>query len=203
MATKILVVDDEREIRRFLSAGLGSADVDLIEASTGKEGVQFAASYNPDLVIVDLGLPDIDGIEVITRIREWSSVPIIVLSARGDDSNKVKALESGADDYLTKPFSVPDLRARIGAHLRRSADAAGDESPTVVFGDIHVDLSLHLVKRAGAEVHLTPLEFDLLALLIRNANKVLSHQLILSSVWGVAYATHTQNLRVVMPILRL
>ena len=202
MTHKILIVDDEKEIRRFLTAGLETGEFQVIEAATGKEGVQFAATYNPDIAIIDLGLPDIDGLEVISRIREWSSIPIIVLSARGEDASKVHALEGGADDYLTKPFSVPELRARIGAHLRRSADSVKGEVPTFVFGDVLVDLSQRSVRRDGQEVHLTPLEFDLLALLVRNPNKVLSHQLILTRVWGPAYAGQTQNLRVFMANLR-
>ena len=199
--SKILIIDDEREILRFLSAGLGDTEFELLESSAGKEGIQFVATFNPDLVLLDIGLPDLNGIDVIRRVREWSQVPIIVLSARGDEESKIKALELGADDYITKPFSVGELKARIRAHLRRTADVEGSP-PVVTFGNIEVRLVDRVVRKAGQEVHLTPLEFDLLALLVRNSNKVMSHRLLLSRVWGAAYADQTQYLRVFMGTLR-
>jgi len=194
-----LIVDDEQAIRKLLRTSLSESH-SVVEASTGEEGLRLAATNNPGVVLLDLGLPDIDGIEVIRRLREFSSAPIIILSAREQDGDKVIALDTGANDYLTKPFSVAELQARMRVALRASNPSS--EAPVIEFGDVRVDLVRREVSRAGSAVHLTPIEFNLLVLLLRHSDRVLTHRQVLTEVWGAAYARQTQYLRVFMRNLR-
>lgn len=199
----VLVVEDEAQMRRFLRATLTAQGYRLIEASTAAEAVLLATSHNPDLVLLDLGLPDLDGFALTRRLREWSQVPIIVLSARGREDDKVEALDAGADDYVTKPFGVSELLARMRVALRHAeAGAAAAASQVLEFGPLRVDLVRREVKRAGQEVHLTPTEYRLLTLLARNAGKVLTHRQILKQVWGPNDAERTHYVRVHMAELR-
>jgi two-component system, OmpR family, KDP operon response regulator KdpE len=199
---KVLLIEDDQQIRRFLRVTLPANGFDLIEAETGTEGVRLAASHNPDLVLLDLGLPDIEGIEVVRRLREWTALPIVILTARGQDADKVSTLDAGADDYLTKPFSVPELLARLRVALRHAARTDASQETLFAFGDIAVDLAARIVRRAGDEVHLTPMEYKLLATLVRHAGKVLTHRQLLSEVWGPSHVDQTQYLRVFMGTLR-
>ncbi|MFL6206567.1 MAG: response regulator transcription factor [Acidimicrobiales bacterium] len=195
--TVVLVVDDDTAIRRTVSAGLRARDYEVREAENGEGAVQSVASDPPDLVILDLGLPDIDGVDVCRRIRAWSQVPILVLSAEASDYRKVLALDEGADDYLTKPFSMPELLARVRVALRhRSAAGALDEATELRVGDLLVDLARHRVLVGEREVDLTPKEFDFLALLARWPGRVLTHRAILQEVWGPEYGHETHYLRV-------
>ncbi|HTP61109.1 MAG TPA: two-component system response regulator KdpE [Burkholderiales bacterium] len=197
----ILVVEDEPEIRRFLRTSLATEDYRVVEAETGERGAIEAGTLKPDLAIVDLGLPDIDGIEVIRRIRKWSPLPIIVLSARAREQSKVEALDAGADDYVTKPFAVGELLARVRVALRHASRApSGEES--LAFGDATVDLRRRKVMRAGTEVHLTPLEFRLLTCLARHLGMVVTHRQLLREVWGPSHVEHTHYLRIYMKQLR-
>jgi two-component system KDP operon response regulator KdpE len=196
----VLLVEDEPEMRRFIRASLGAHGYRLVEATTGKEGTTLAASHNPELVLLDLGLPDEDGLSVTGRLREWSKVPIIVISARGREEDKVRALDAGADDYLTKPFGVNELLARMRVALRHAQRGAVE--PVLNVGDLEIDLEKRVVKRDGAEVHLTPIEYRLLALLAQHAGKVLTHRQILSEVWGPGSAHQTHYVRVHMAELR-
>ncbi len=187
--TPVLVIEDEAPIRCFLRAYLESQDFRLIEAESGEEGIGLAASHQPALILLDLGLPGMDGLEVIRRIRQWTATPILVLSARGKEQDKIDALDAGADDYLTKPFGVGELSARLRVALRHSAlsaGGAGDSAPAPVFrcGELTVDLAARRVRLAGQEVHLTPIEFKLLAFLVRHAGKVVTHRQLLKEVWG-------------------
>jgi len=200
--TRILVIEDEPAIRRFLKAGLGSEGLSIVEAETGESGIQEAARLQPSLVLLDLGLPDIDGLEVVRRIREWSEVPIIVLSARGQESDKIAALDAGADDYLTKPFSIGELQARIRVALRHLERGSPNPEPIFEDGDLRVDVARQLVFKSGQELRLTAIEFRLLALLVRNAGRVLTHRQILTAVWGSEYEFDTHTLRVHMGNLR-
>jgi len=202
-APRVLLIEDEPEIRRFLRASLVAHNFVLDEAATGREGLLQAASQPADVVILDLGLPDISGFEVIAQIRGWSSVPIIVLSARGQESDKVAALDAGADDYLTKPFSVGELLARLRVALRHQA-RVDESSASSVFtaGELHVDLARRQVLLAGNEVHLTPTEYRLLITLIKHAGKVLTHRQLLKEVWGPGCAHETHYLRVYINQLR-
>ena len=196
-----LLVEDEAEIRRFVRTALEAEGWSVRESSTLKEGVVDAATEKPDLAILDLGLPDGDGKDFITQVRAWSGMPIIVLSARVDESDKVAALDAGADDYLTKPFGVAELRARVRAALRRR-NAPADSGGVFRFGDVEVDRDSRTVRRAGAVVHLTPVEYRLLQLLIANAGKVLTHRHILREVWGPSHVEHHHYARVYMGHLR-
>jgi two-component system KDP operon response regulator KdpE len=199
----VLVVEDEPQMRRFLRATLSSHGYRLVEAEGAAEGIARATSYNPDLVLLDLGLPDGDGLDVTKRMREWTATPIIVLSARGQESDKVEALDAGADDYLTKPFGASELLARMRVALRHAARPAGDAlEPSVSFGDIRVDLVKRQVFRADAEVHLTPIEYKLLTTLAKSAGKVITHRQLLKEVWGPNAANQTHYLRVYMAQLR-
>jgi len=181
----VVLIEDEPEIRRFLRASLTSHGYRLFEAVTGAEGLQEAQSRQPDIVVLDLGLPDVDGLEVIRRLRQWTGVPIIVLSARGQEQDKVAALDAGADDYLTKPFSVPELLARLRVALRHAARAGGDERSSVVtVGELVVDLGARRVTLAGAELRLTNLEYKLLVALARHPGRVLTHGQLMREVWG-------------------
>jgi two-component system KDP operon response regulator KdpE len=198
---RILVVDDEAQIRRALSAGLRAAGHDVALASDGEEALVAAAASPPDVIILDLVMPGIDGIGVIDQVRAWSDVPIIVLSAHATERDKVEALDSGADDYLTKPFGMAELLARVRAALRR---AAGRNSTDTLldFGRLKIDLAARTIRVEDEEVHLTPTEFDLLRELATNADKVLTHQMLLTRVWGPAADSSTHYLRVYMNHLR-
>jgi two-component system, OmpR family, KDP operon response regulator KdpE len=197
----ILLVEDEPEIRYFVRTSLGAEGYRVVEAETGERGAIEAGTQKPDLAIVDLGLPDIDGIEVIRRIRAWSPMPIVVLSARAREQAKVEALDAGADDYVTKPFGVGELLARVRVALRHAARApSGDE--LLAFGDASVDLQKRQVRRAGAEVHLTPIEFRLLACLAQHMGMVVTHRQLLREVWGPSHIEHSHYLRIYMKQLR-
>ncbi|WP_298434972.1 response regulator [Geobacter sp.] len=197
---RILVVDDEAAIQRFLRTALATGEFYLHQAESGHEALAAAATLRPDLILLDLGLPDLDGIEVIKRIREWSQVPIIVLSVREREDDKVEALDAGADDYLTKPFGVAELVARIRVALRRSVQQAPE--PVYRVGELEVDLARRRVLSGGTEVQLTPTEYELLRLLVTHAGKVLTHRQILSRIWGVAYLEQPHVLRVNISNLR-
>jgi two-component system KDP operon response regulator KdpE len=202
-APLILVIEDEPQMRRFLRAALGAQEYRLVEAITARDGLAQAASRNPDIVLLDLGLPDRDGLEVTRELRQWSAAPIIVLSARHREPDKVEALDLGADDYLTKPFGVEELLARIRVALRHAAQpVGGPPEPIFEAGDLRVDLARREVRRGGQEVHLTPTEYKLLTLLIRHAGKVLTHRQLLKEVWGVNYANQSHYVRVYMAQLR-
>jgi two-component system KDP operon response regulator KdpE len=199
----VLVVDDEPQIRRFLRPALEAHGYRVIEAATATEATVAARTHNPDCVLLDLALPDGDGIEVTRRLREWSAAPIIVVSARGKEADKVAALDAGADDYLTKPFGTGELLARLRVAERHAARFRDDaREPVFEAGDLRVDLGGREVTRAGEAVHLTPLEFKLLATLVRHAGKVLTHRQLLKEVWGPTAVAETQYLRVYMAQLR-
>jgi two-component system KDP operon response regulator KdpE len=198
----VLLIEDEPQMRRFLRAALGGTEYDLVEASTAREGLAQAAGRNPDLILLDLGLPDADGIDVARQIREWSRTPIIVLSARGQERDKIAALDAGADDYLTKPFGVGELLARMRVALRHAQTPEGDGQPVFEGGGIRVDLARRQVFRGEEEVHLTPLEYKLLACLVRHAGMVLTHRQLLKEVWGINAINQTHYLRVYMTQLR-
>jgi two-component system KDP operon response regulator KdpE len=199
----VLLIEDEPQMRRFLRAMLQGGGYRFVEAETGEQGITFAAQYNPDIVLLDLGLPDLDGIDVTKRLREWSELPIIVLSARGKEGDKISALDAGADDYLTKPFGAGELLARMRVALRHATRGEGpQEASKFAFGDVEVDLSRRQVLRKGQEQHLTPLEYKLLIELIRHAGKVLTHRQLLRDVWGPNASSQTHYLRVYMAQLR-
>ena len=203
--TLVLVIEDEAAMRRFLRASLTAAGYRVAEAETGDAALKAAPLQPPDVVILDLGLPDMDGLEVISNLRTWSQVPIVVVSARGQEKDKVAALDLGADDYLTKPFGVQELLARIRVAMRHAARiAAGgaDETTQFVVGDLKVDLAARRVFVADKEVHLTPLEYRLLGMLVRHAGKVLTHRFLLEEVWGPPYVEEMHYLRVYMANLR-
>jgi two-component system KDP operon response regulator KdpE len=199
--TTILIVDDEPAIRRLLRTSLGGQGFGVVEAGSGAEALQQIEREKPDLLILDLGLPDVSGIEVIRSVRVRSALPIIVLSVRDDERGKVEALDLGADDYVTKPFGTEELVARIRTALRHRFQAQG-AAPLFVLGELAVDLVRRVVKRAGAEVHLSPKEYELLAELVANAGKVLTHRHILMKVWGPAHTEDAQYLRVFIRNLR-
>jgi two-component system KDP operon response regulator KdpE len=201
LRASVLVVEDEPEIRRFLKATLDVEGYRVVESATGRRGSIDAGTHKPDLAIVDLALPDMDGIEVIRRIRAWSPMPIIVLSARVQERSKIEALDAGANDYVTKPFSVGELLARIRAALRYVV--RGDSGSTVLrLGDANIDLGQRTARRAGEPIHLTPIEFRLLAALARNAGMVATHRQLLTEVWGPTHARDTHYLRIYMKQLR-
>jgi len=199
----IVVIEDDPQIRRFLRTGLAAHGFEIHEAENGKLGLIMAATRKPDLVILDLGLPDIDGVEVITKLREWTSRPVIILSARNLEADKVAALDAGADDYLTKPFGLDELLARIRVALRHAtrpeAVGAGDVFQS---GSLKVDFGHRRVYRDGEEVHLTPIEYRLLTTLIKHAGKVLTHRQLLNEVWGPSYVENSHYLRIYMGCLR-
>jgi len=197
---RILIIDDELAIRRFLHTVLSSEDFSLHQAENANAGLAAAAAVRPDVILLDLGLPDLDGIEVIRRIREWSQVPIIVISVREREDDKVAALDAGADDYLTKPFGVGELLARIRAALRRTLRQTSE--PVFTSGDLVMDLTQRRVTVRGENVQLTPTEYDLLRLLVSHAGKVLTHNLILKQIWGIAYREQPHVLRVNISNLR-
>jgi two-component system KDP operon response regulator KdpE len=199
----ILVIEDEPPLQKFLRFALTGQNYKVIEAATGESGLRHAANDQPDLIILDLGLPDLDGVEVARRLREWSAIPIIVVSARGKEQDKVVALDAGADDYLTKPFGVPELLARVRVALRHAAKVNQDTGDPVFERDaLRVDLSRHEVTVAGKPVHLTRNEYRLLAVLVKNAGKVLTHRQLLKEVWGPGSGNETHYLRVYMNQLR-
>ena len=200
-ATRVLVVDDEPAIHRFLAPALVANEYDVLRADSGAEALRRIARDAPDVVVLDLGLPDIDGKDVIGRVREWSDVPIIVLSAREREAEKIAALDRGADDFVNKPFGVGELMARLRAALRHRMQRAG-ETPVARVGGLEIDLPKRRVTREGDEIRLTPKEFDLLAFLARNAGKVVTHKQILNAVWGPAHENETQYLRVYVGQLR-
>lgn len=202
-ACRIVIVDDEPQIRRFLCAALDAQGFQVFEADTGQRGLTEAATRKPDAMILDLGLPDMDGVEVVKRLREWSSMPVIVLSARSMEADKIAALDAGADDYLTKPFGVGELLARLRVALRHAARPAGqgNEGPFKV-GDLVVDLAQRRVSVAGREVHLTPIEYRLLALLVKHSGMVLTHRQLLREVWGPGHVERSHYLRIYMAQLR-
>jgi two-component system, OmpR family, KDP operon response regulator KdpE len=197
----ILIIEDEQPIRRFLRAALSAEGYRILEASTGEEGLRVASRQPPDMVILDLGLPDLDGQVVLQRFREWSSAPVIVLSARDQEEQKVQALDNGADDYLTKPFGVGELLARMRAAIRHAHKVAPEET-VFRFGNIRIDLVARLVYRDDAEVHLTPLEYKLLVTLCKHAGKVLTHRFLLREVWGPQDSQENHYLRVFVASLR-
>ena len=201
-APNVVIIEDETQIRRFVRTALEAEACNVAEAETAQQGVIEVGTRKPDLVIVDLGLPDRDGIEVVRDIRNWSTVPILILSARSNEGDKVAALDAGADDYLTKPFGVAELRARVRAMLRRVRQPGDHDGPLFRFGEIEVDAARRQVSRNGAPVHLTPIEYKLLMMLVANAGKVLTHRHILREVWGPSHAEDTHYLRVYMTGLR-
>jgi two-component system KDP operon response regulator KdpE len=198
----ILVIDDEPQILRALRTILGAKHFHVTTASLGEDGLAAAAANPPDLIILDLGLPDIDGFTVCSRLREWTHIPIIVLSVRESERDKVRALDEGADDYLVKPFGIEELLARIRVALRHSAQTQGNPEAVITAGDLVIDFASHVVKRAGEEIKLTATEFKLLAYLAQNAGRVLTHQSILNRVWGMEYIDNVEYLRVYMSQLR-
>lgn len=202
LVSKILVIEDEPQMRRFLRVSLSSHGHRVLEAETGQFGLELARSHVPDLVLLDLGLPDMDGLTVVRDLREWTSVPIIVISARGQEDDKVAVLDAGADDYLTKPFGTNELLARIRVALRHQARTNRDVEEVQTVGDIRVDLERRVVHVRDQEVHLSPIEYKLLAVLIKNAGKVLTHRYLLQQVWGPSHINETQYLRVYMGQLR-
>ena len=202
-APVVLVIEDEPQIRRFLRATLSAHGYRLVEAATAQEGLMHAATRQPEIVILDLGLPDLDGLELTRQLREWSAMPIIVLSARGQESDKVAALDAGADDYLTKPFGVGELLARMRVALRHTARTAQEPGEAVfTVGDLRIDMARRQVFVANQEVHLTPIEYKLLTTLVRYAGKVVTHHQLLREVWGPGASSETHYLRVYMGQLR-
>ena len=199
----ILLIEDERQMRRFLRVTLQSESYGVIEAETAADGLSQAAMRNPDIIILDLGLPDMDGLEVIKKLREWSAVPVIIISAREQEGDKIKALDRGADDYLTKPFGVGELLARIRVALRHAAPKNKDQKEAVfVAEDLKIDFLKRQVNIGTREIHLTPIEYRLLTVLVRNAGRVMTHRQILKEVWGPPYIEQTHYLRVFMNQLR-
>ena len=197
---RVLIVDDETQIRKFLRVSLTSHGYDVKDVGTGKSGLDEVASFVPELVILDLGLPDISGIEVLSQIREWSKVPVIILSVKEQENDKILALDNGADDYVTKPFGMGELLARMRAALRHSA--GGGEEPVLLFDDLTIDLPHRQIKVNGNEIKLTPTEYELMKNLALNSGKVLTHKFLLRTVWGPTYENDIQYLRVFMGQIR-
>jgi two-component system KDP operon response regulator KdpE len=198
----IVAIEDDPQIRRFLRTGLESHGFQVHEAETGGQGVAEAANRKADLVILDLGLPDMDGVEVVKKIREWGSLPVIVLSARATETDKVAALDAGADDYLTKPFGLGELLARIRVALRHAHGATQDKGGVFSVASLRIDLAQRRIHVDGREVHLTPIEYRLLATLVKHAGKVMTHRQLLNEVWGPGYVERSHYLRVHMAALR-
>ena len=198
----VLIIEDDLQIRRFLRMTLEAEGIAVIDALNGRECIAQTRLQRPDLLILDLGLPDMDGVEVIKDLRGWTNVPILVLSARSAETEKVAALDSGADDYLTKPFGNGELMARLRVHLRKRRDGAESAPSMISFGNVRVDFALRQVTQTGDPVHLTPTEFRLLSVLVRNPGKVLTHSYLLQEVWGSGYAERHHYLRIYMANLR-
>jgi len=198
--TRVLVIDDEPQIQRALATNLRARDFEVDLALTGKDGLRSAATHHPDLVIVDLGLPDLDGVEVVAGLRGWTTVPIIVLSVRDGEADKVAALDAGADDYITKPFGMNELLARIRAAIRRNVPM--EEEPVVTTETLSIDLQRKVVTRDGVEVKLTPTEWHLVEVLVRHAGRLVSQRQLLQEVWGPQYGTESAYLRVHMAQVR-
>lgn len=198
---KILLIEDDPQIRKFLTITLTSHDYAVIPAETGGEGVRLATSVKPDAVLLDLGLPDMDGTEAINAIREWSKMPIIVLSVRNQEDEKVKAFDLGANDYITKPFGTAELMARIRASLRDAIVAQAEET-AITIGDLHIDLMKRIVTLRSERIKLSPKEFNLLKVLAMNAGKLLTHKYLMQQVWGEAYSNDNQYLRIYIAQLR-
>lgn len=198
----VLLIEDEKQIRRFVRAAVEEEGCSVVEAETMKQGLIEAGLRQPDLLILDLGLPDGNGIDLIRDLRGWSDVPVLILSARSQEADKIAALDAGADDYLTKPFSVGELRARVRALLRRRARSGETATPVIEFGDVAVDLSRRLVFRNAAEVHLTPIEYRLLSMLLGHPGKVLTQRNLLREIWGPSYSESSHYLRVYVGHLR-
>ncbi len=199
---KVLIVEDEKQIRRFVRVAVEEEDCQVADAETMAQGLLEAGARQPDLLILDLGLPDGNGIDLIHDLRGWSDIPILILSARSQEHDKIDALDAGADDYLTKPFSVGELRARVRALLRRRSRSPEAASPVIEFGQVIVDLSRRRVTRDGAEVHLTPLEYRLLTVLVGHPGKVLTQRNLLREIWGPSYIESSHYLRVYVGHLR-
>ena len=202
IAPQVLVIEDDSEIRRFIRAALETDGYRVFESETVARGIIDAGTRKPDVAILDLGLPDGDGVDFIRNVRTFSALPILVLSARTDEVAKVTALDAGADDYLTKPFGVAELTARLRAMLRRGARTPDNESPIVAFGDVVIDLANRVVTRGGTPLHLTPVEFRLLAQLVAHPGKVLTHRSLLREVWGPSHIEDSHYLRIYMAHLR-
>ena len=200
--SKVLIVEDEKQIRRFVRAAVEEEGCQVVEAESMAQGLVEAGSRKPDLLILDLGLPDGNGIELIKDLRGWSDAPVLILSARSQENDKIEALDAGADDYLTKPFSVGELRARVRALLRRRNRTGELVSPIVEFGDVCVDMSRRLVTRGGEPVHLTPIEYRLLTTLLEQSGKVLTQRNLLRKIWGPSYVESSHYLRVYVGHLR-
>ena len=207
LSPTVVVIEDEPQIRRFVRSALESEGWQVHEADTAKKGLIEAGTRKPDLLVLDLGLPDGDGLDVIRDVRGWSGVPIIVLSARSDELDKIAALDAGADDYLTKPFGTGELLARVRANLRRPRNASTDgvtpdDDPVFRFGQVEVDRTARIARRAGKEVHLTPIEYRLLSVLMANPGRVLTHRQLLREVWGPSHVDQSHYLRIYMGHLR-
>ena len=199
----VLVIEDEPQIRKFLRASLDAQGFSVEQAESGEQGLVMAANRRPEAIVLDLGLPDLDGVEVIRRLREWSRVPIIVLSARAQEDDKIRALDAGADDYVVKPFAVGELLARLRVALRHAATADGTGAPaSIEAGELKIDLGARRISVSGKEVHLTPTEYRLLAELARHAGKVLTQRYLLKEVWGPGYVERPHYLRIYMANLR-
>lgn len=199
---RFVVIEDEVPIRRFLRASFAPEEAELVEAGTGEEGMRLVAQKKPDVVLLDLGLPDLDGIEVVKRLREWTTVPIIIISARGQEKDKITALDAGADDYLTKPFLIGELMARVRVAIRHRGKDRQVIEPNFEADGLTIDFESRQVFRDGVEIRLTPIEYKILALLARYAGRVLTHTFILREVWGPAFEDSTHTLRVHMGSIR-
>ena len=198
----IIVIEDEAQIRRFLRTSLTAEGYQVFEAETGQQGLTEAATRKPDMIILDLGLPDMDGVEVVKELRTWSSVSILILSARSQESDKISALDAGADDYLVKPFGIGELLARIRVALRHMPTMAEGEEGVFSVDELRVDMIHRKITLGGVEVHLTPIEYRLLTVLVKHAGRVLTHQLLLKEVWGPNYVERAHYLRIYMGNLR-
>lgn len=199
---KVVLIEDDREIRRFVHSALGASGFQVWQAESAERGLIEAATRQPELIILDLGLPDRDGLDVIRDLRAWTSIPILILSARGEEAQKVAALDAGADDYVTKPFGVPELLARLRALLRRVVRIEDGGKALVEFGDLRIDLVQRTVTRAGQSVHLTPIEYRMLTVLLTHPGRVLTHRQLLKEVWGPSHLDRVHYLRVFMAGLR-
>ncbi len=200
--SRAIVIEDERQIRSFVCEALEQEGCQVFEAETGAQGLVEAGTRKPDIVILDLGLPDRDGVEIVRDLRGWSTVPVLILSARADETDKIEALDAGADDYLTKPFGVGELLARVRALLRRKSRLAADGNAIAIFGDVTVDMTRHIVTRNGEPLHLTPIEYRLLCALLASEGRVLTHRHLLRDVWGPTHVESNHYLRVFVGHLR-